>query len=100
MLPEFNNTEVAFEYRSNRELKRARFLFSAMGSPAMTSMGMALTKFAISWKLPVKRLIKITLFDQFCGGETMEEAGDTAAMLGKYGVNTILDYGVEGKEAE
>ncbi|GAA4466796.1 proline dehydrogenase family protein [Nemorincola caseinilytica] len=100
MLPEFNNTEIAFRYRNNEELKKARFLFSSMGSQALTSVGMALTKFAISWNLPVKGLIKSTLFDQFCGGETMEEAGKTAAMLGKYGVGTILDYGVEGKESE
>lgn len=100
MLPEFNNTEIAFKYRSNAELKRARFLFSSMGSPTLTSVGMALTKIAISWHLPVKSLIKTTLFDQFCGGETMNEAGETAANIARFGVNTILDYGVEGKESE
>ncbi len=100
MLPEFENTQIAFEYRSDKELKRARFLFSSMGSPALTNMGMKLTKVAIAWNLPVKGLIKHTLFDQFCGGETMEEAAQTAAVIGKYGISTILDYGVEGKESE
>lgn len=100
MLPEFDNTEIAFHYRSDKELKRARFLFSSMGSPALTSLGIKATKIAIGWNLPVKKLIKSTLFEQFCGGETMEEAAGTAAMLGKYGVSTILDYGVEGKESE
>ncbi len=100
MLPQFDNTEVAFQYRSNSELKRARFLFSSMGSPMLTSIGMKLTQFAISWKLPIKGLIKHTLFDQFCGGETMDEAAATAAVIAKYGVGTILDYGVEGKESE
>ena len=100
MLPEFENTEIAFRYRSDKEIKRAKFLFSSMGSPALTSIGMKMTKMALSWKLPIQGLIKSTLFDQFCGGETMEEAGKTAAMIGKYGVSTILDYGVEGKESE
>ena len=100
MLPEFSNTEVAFKYRNNSELKRARFLFASMGSPALTAVGTRLMQFAISWNLPVKGLIKSTIFSQFCGGETMEEAGQTAAMLAKYNVSTILDYGVEGKEAE
>lgn len=100
MLPEFSNTEIAFKYRSNKELKQARFLFSSMGSPALTSIGMKLTQIAISWNLPVQGIIKSTLFNQFCGGETMEEAGKTAAALGAYGVGTILDYGVEGKESE
>ncbi len=100
MLPQFENTEIAFKHRSNKDLKLARFLFTSMGSPTITSVGMKLTRFAISWNLPVKGIIKKTLFDQFCGGETMEEAAGTAAMLGKYGVSTILDYGVEGKESE
>lgn len=71
-----------------------------MGSAAITSIGIKLTQFAITWKIPVQGLIKTTLFDHFCGGETMEEAGQTAAIIAKYGVSTILDYGVEGKEAE
>jgi len=100
MLPEFDNTGIAFQYRSDKELKRARFLFSSMGSPALTSIGMKLTGWAISWKLPVQGLIKSTLFDQFCGGENMTEAAHTADVIGKYGVRTILDYGVEGKESE
>jgi proline dehydrogenase len=100
MLPQFENTQIAFQYRTNKELKRARFLFSSMGSPMLTSIGMKLTKIAISLNLPVQGIIKTTLFEQFCGGETMDEAGQTAAKIGKYGVNTILDYGVEGKESE
>jgi proline dehydrogenase len=71
-----------------------------MASPTITNIGLKLTDFAISWKLPVKGLIKKTLFNHFCGGETMAEAAGTAAEIGKYGVDTILDYGVEGKESE
>ena len=100
MLPDFNNTEVAFKYRNNKELKHAHFLFSCLGSPALTSMGINMTKLAISWNLPVKGLIKKTLFSQFCGGESMEEAAVTANTIGNYNVNTILDYGVEGKDSE
>jgi proline dehydrogenase len=100
MLPEFDNTQIAFEYRSNKELKRAHFLFSSMSSPLLTSVGTKVIGMAISWKLPVQGLIKHTLFDQFCGGETMEEAAKTADFIGKYGVGTILDYSVEGKESE
>jgi len=100
MLPEFENTQIAFEYRTDKELKRANFLFSSMSSPVLTSIGMKLTGIAIKWNLPVKGLIKHTLFDQFCGGETMEEAAKTADVIGKYNVKTIMDYGVEGKENE
>ena len=82
MLPEFENTQIAFEYRSDKELRHARFLFSSMGSPALTKIGMKLTSLAINLKLPVQGIIKHTLFDHFCGGETMAEAAETAAMIG------------------
>lgn len=100
MLPEFDNTEIAFKYRSNSELKQARFLFSSMGSPLLTKIGMTATKWLMAMHLPIKGLIKSTIFKQFCGGETMEEAAKTAAVLGKFGIGIILDYGVEGKESE
>ncbi len=96
----FDNTEIAFQYRSNRELKHAAFLFSSMGSPTLTRLGTALTRFAINAHLPVKGIIKNTIYRQFCGGETMQEAAETARIVSKYGVNVILDYSVEGKESE
>lgn len=96
----FDDTAIAFQYRSNQDLKQARFLFSSMSSPTLTSIGMGLTKFAMNWGLPIKGLVKRTIFQQFCGGETMEEAGKTAAVLSRFGVGVILDYSVEGKEEE
>lgn len=100
MLPEFDDTAIAFRYRNNKELKQAQFLFSSMGSPTLTKIGMTLTKWAMGLGLPVKGLIKNTIFRQFCGGETIEEAAHTASVLNEYGVGVILDYSVEGKEEE
>ncbi len=100
MLPEFNNTQIAFQYRSNKELKKARLLFTSMGSPTLVNMGMALTKLALNLHLPIRGLVRNTIFQQFCGGETMEEAAQTAEVIGKYNVKVILDYGVEGKKSE
>lgn len=100
MLPKFDNTEIAFRYRSTAELKQARFLFSSMSSPTLTKAGMAFTKIAINLNLPIKGIVKKTIFRQFCGGETMEDAAVTADMLSEYNVGVILDYGVEGKEGE
>ncbi len=51
-------------------------------------------------QLPIKGLIKATIFKQFCGGETIEECSKAIEELGKYEVGTILDYSVEGKETE
>lgn len=96
----FDNTEIAFRYRNNKELKRAHFLFSSMSSPFLSKTGMKLTQWAMRVNLPVKGIVKHTIFSQFCGGETIEEAAVTSAMLGKFGVDVALDYSVEGKEGE
>lgn len=96
----FDNTEIAFKYRNDKELKRAHFLFNSMSSPFLSKTGMKLTQLAMSWNLPVKSLVKNTIFLQFCGGETIEEAAKTSATLEKYGVDVALDYSVEGKEEE
>lgn len=96
----FDNTENAFAYKSNKELKSAKFLFSTMGYPWFVQLGTRLTPFIMKTGLPVHGIIRKTIFKQFVGGETLEETAGVGAVLGKYGVQVILDYGVEGKEGE
>ncbi|RYY21705.1 MAG: proline dehydrogenase [Chitinophagaceae bacterium] len=96
----FDNTEYAFEYKSDKDLKRASLLFSSMGVPLLVKLGTKLTPLAIRLGLPIKGLIKNTIFKQFVGGETLADTATVADKLGKYGVQVILDYGVEGKEGE
>src|SRR4051812_2131460 len=92
----FDNTRFAFEYKSDRQLRKARFLFSAMGKPWLVKIGTRLTPWAIRAKLPVKGLVRQTIFEQFVGGETLAQTAVVAKRLGHYNVKVILDYGVEG----
>jgi proline dehydrogenase len=96
----FENTEVAFRYKSNKELKRALWLFKFMASPAINSLGTKLLATSLKLKLPVNGLIRNTAFAQFCGGESMDECTNTMKNLAQYGVKSLLDYSVEGKEEE
>ncbi len=96
----FDNTENAFAYKSDKELKGAKFLFSTMGFSWFVQIGTRLTPFIMKTGLPVHGLIRKTIFKQFVGGETLEETAAVGETLGKYGVQVILDYGVEGKEGE
>lgn len=96
----FDNTENAFAYKSTRELKSARFLFSTMGYPWFVQLGTRFTPFIMKTGLPVHGLIRKTIFKQFVGGETLDETAIVGEKLGKYGVQVILDYGIEGKEGE
>ncbi len=93
----FDNTEYAFEYKKDNELKKAHFLFSSMGKPWLINLGLKVTPWAIKWNLPfTKPVIRNTIFQQFVGGETLEETAAVAKRLGEYNVQVILDYGVEG----
>lgn len=96
----FDNTENAFAYKSDHELKSAKFLFSTMGYPWFVQIGTRLTPFVMKTGLPVHGIIRKTIFKQFVGGETLVETAQVGEILGKYGIKVILDYGVEGKEGE
>jgi proline dehydrogenase len=95
----FDNTENAFAYLSDARLKKADWLFSSMGHPGLVAIGIRATNWAIKAGLPINGLIRATIFEQFVGGETLEETAPVAARLGAYGVKVILDYGVEGGES-
>jgi proline dehydrogenase len=92
----FDNTANAFEYKNDKALKKAKFLFSSMGYTSLVKLGTCLTPWAIKVGLPINGLIRNTIFDQFVGGETLEETAPVAKKLGDYHVSVILDYGVEG----
>ncbi len=92
----FDNTENAFKYKSDKDLKQAGFLFSSMGFQWLVQLGTRITPWAIRSGLPVKNIIRNTIFKQFVGGETLEATKPVVDMLGRYQVEVILDYGVEG----
>ena len=96
----FDNTKVAFAYKSDKELKSGRFLFSTMNYPMFSAMGVRLTPFLMKTGLPVHGIIRNTIFKQFVGGETLQQTAEVARRLAEYHVKVILDYGVEGKEGE
>lgn len=92
----FDNTVVAFQYKSDKDLGDARTLFSMMSSPLLVKIGIGLTVWSVKAKLPVKGLIRKTIFKQFAGGESLQQTATVANNLGKYNVDVILDYAVEG----
>jgi len=96
----FDNTKVAFEYKTTKDLKSAKSLFSTMKYPVLTALGTRFTPFLMKTGLPINGIIRNTIFKQFVGGESLEATAPICDMLNRYGVGVILDYGVEGKESE
>ena len=96
----FENTRVAFHDKSNLELKKAYWLFRMIKNPWLVKVAAGLTRFSIAAKLPVSWALKPTVFNHFCGGETIDSCDPTIDRLSKSRIKTILDYSAEGKESE
>jgi len=94
----FDNTEIAFKSKNNGELKKARLLFKSFDYPWLLKWGPGMAKIALN--LGFKSVIKNTIFEQFCGGENIEDCQLTINRLNASGIGTILDYSVEGEESE
>ena len=97
----FDDTRVAFASKSDFQLRKVYGLFAAMNNGTLVKTGSGLMKSALKWGIPgTKFLIKHSIFEQFCGGETIEECRPVTAELGKYHIGTILDYSVEGEGSD
>lgn len=99
-LPDFSNTEIAFSHLSNGRLTKAWWLFRAMNMGWLVKTGAPILNSFLHWGLPVKWVIKGTIYQQFCGGETIQESLETVEALGKSHIGSILDYSVEGEKTE
>jgi proline dehydrogenase len=96
----FEDTSVAFSYKSDTALKKANSIFSMVNHPWISSLAIGSVKLALGLRLPVEGIIKRTAFDHFCGGVSIDNCDDEVALLSKYGVGTILDYSVEGEDTD
>ncbi len=98
---DFNNTEIAFDHKTNKELKKSRWLFRMMNNRALVSLGSLMTPLALKLKLPlVKPALKATIFEQFVGGENLLDTQKVIDHLYSYNTLTILDYGAEAKSTQ
>lgn len=96
----FDDTKIAFSYLSNSELSNAFRIFKGMSNTSLVSIGSKATLLALKLHLPIKLILKSTVYKHFCGGETLDEVKKVVSKLDNYGINVILNYGVEGKHSE
>jgi proline dehydrogenase len=96
----FEDSEHAFAYKTNGQLRKAYWLFKMMKFNWLISIGTSFILGAIKWRLPVLGLLRNTLYSQFVGGETLEKTTPVVQKLADYNVDVILDYGAEAKEGE
>jgi len=98
---DFSNTEIAFRWKTDKELKKAAWLFGLMNNHWLVGIGSKVGIAAIKLHLPfVESVVKSTIFEQFCGGTTLLESLKNVNKLAEHKVQAILDYGAEAKETE
>ena len=97
----FSDTKIAFQRKSNWQLRKAIVLFKLIQYPIISSVGKAAIKFSLALRLPIGLVLKPTIFDQFVGGEDLKSCQKTIDQLFEpYKVGSILDYAVEGNNTE
>lgn len=96
----FDNTQIAFSHLSNQALKKSYYIFKLLNNKFLSSVGKSATMLAFDVGLPIKGIVKKTIFDAFVGGETIAESEPEIAMLDNKQVGVILDYGAEAKNKE
>ncbi|MCS4434348.1 proline dehydrogenase family protein [Aquiflexum gelatinilyticum] len=96
----FENLEVAFASKSNAELKKMYLIFATVNNNLAVSVGTKLANWSFALGLPIKGIMKKTMFGHFCGGEDINDCQHALEELAKYHIHTILDYSVEGEGDE
>src|SRR5690606_32894948 len=96
----FGNIQIAFASKSDNALKKMFLIFSVLNRNWLSKTGVFLATWSLRLRLPVKWLIKQTIYEHFCGGESIEDSSLTIKELNGYGIGAILDYSVEGKDDE
>ena len=95
-----DNTKNGFTLKSNFELRKAYFLFKIISNKTLTNLGKLALEVSLKLKLPILFIVKGTVFEQFCSGETLDESFDTVKKLNNKNVKSYLHYSVEGLENE
>jgi proline dehydrogenase len=100
--PDFENTRKAFAYKHNWELIRDYSVFRLMNFSTLVSVGVKTASAMVDWGVlgPLVLGMKPTVYSIFCGGPSLEKSIPKIELLKRYGVDSVLDYGVEGKESE
>ena len=97
---DFDNTENAYQLKSNRELFRALYLFRLISNHKLVSFLTKVALLAIRFKLPINFLFKHTIFKQFCSGISKKDSIKQVDRLASYNVKSYMHYASESQKSE
>ena len=92
---DLKNTEIAYAYKTKKELKSALFVYRIITKPFLVKLGKIFLNIALFLRIPIKPFTNF-MFKQFCGGESIENILEISKPVLKYKVKVIPDYSIEG----
>ncbi len=96
----FQNTEVAYDLKKTSQLRKSIFLFNLITKSFLVKVLSSVTLFFLKLGLPIKWILKATIYEQFCGGVSINECSGIIKRMKKKNVFSILDYSIESLETE
>ena len=96
----FDNTQNAYQIKSNNELNRSYWLFRLVSNPGLVRFGRKAINLALQLHFPISALFKSTVFKQFCAGEKQKDSINVINRLSDFNIFSYLHYAVEGEEEE
>tara|TARA_Y200000002_G_scaffold69268_1_gene53974 strand:- start:1923 stop:3083 length:1161 start_codon:yes stop_codon:yes gene_type:complete len=96
----FQNTEVAYELKKTSQIRKSIFLFRLITKHFLVKVLSVITLFFLKIGLPIKWLLRATIYEQFCGGISINECSATIKKMKDKNVHSILDYSIESLKNE
>ena len=96
----FDNTQKAYQLKTDRDLQKAYYLFLLFSNKKLVSLGSSITRLILRMKLPVSYIFKITFFSQFCAGLNKKESLKVVDSLKSFKILSYLHYAVEAVKTE
>ena len=96
----FSNTKDAFSIKTDFELLRAYFLFKIIENSFLVKIGSSLINLALKFYIPITPIIKITVFNHFCGGISETDCNSVINKMYNKNVCSVLDFSTEAFKNE
>ncbi len=97
--PNFSDLEAAYNYKTTKDLKLAYLGFSLMQNKRVIAFLKWIASAVVRYRLPIKFILKSTIFKIFCAGESYAEANSIVKELNQRKVSVVLDYVSESESS-
>ena len=97
---DFQNTEIAYRLKSNRQLLKTLFIFRLISNSVLVSICTKIITWSLRFNLPISEILDKTVFKQFCAGMDEKDSIKIVKKLKKLNVNSYMHYASEGIESE